>query len=144
MTHVFVYGTLKHGFGNHRALLRDATFVGKGTTILPFVMRSNGGFPVVLRHRADESEIAHNISGEIYEVNDRTLAQLDGLEGHPNWYEREEVTVDVADTGVQQSCWMYIGTHFRQPHALPLCPVDASGAYVWNAATRLEAREARA
>jgi gamma-glutamylaminecyclotransferase len=144
MTHVFVYGTLKHGFGNHRALLRDATFVGKGTTILPFVMRSNGGFPVVLRHRADETGLAHNISGEIYEVDDTVLRQLDGLEGHPNWYEREEVAVDVADTGVQQSCWMYIGTHFRQPHEMTLCPVDASGAYVWGSEPQFGLKEARA
>jgi gamma-glutamylcyclotransferase (GGCT)/AIG2-like uncharacterized protein YtfP len=33
------------------------------------------------------------VLGEVYAVDDATLAALDALEGHPNWYRRTRVTL---------------------------------------------------
>jgi gamma-glutamylcyclotransferase (GGCT)/AIG2-like uncharacterized protein YtfP len=100
---VFVYGTLKSGQSNHR-LLEGAHYVGQAVTIRPFHLLDNGGFPVVIDERK------HPVAGEVYEVDGAILSNLDRLEGHPTWYKREEVTVDLGDTGVQETAWMYIGT----------------------------------
>lgn len=108
MTHVFVYGTLKQGYGNHR-LLESSEYVGRGTTILPYLME-HAGCPVVFR--SNEGPL-HNVDGEVYEVTDETLSYLDRLEGHPGWYVRHEVAVDIQDTGIQQMCWMYFGDNWK-------------------------------
>lgn len=84
---VFVYGTLKRGFHNHR-LLAGTKYIGtdfiRGTLI-------NFGLPgVIAGERA--------VEGEIYEVDDATLARLDLLEGHPNFYERKTtVTINASE-----------------------------------------------
>ena len=133
MTHkVFVYGTLKEGFGNN-ALLRDATFVSRGCTVQPYLMLDTGGFPVVFQDPAK-----HNVSGEVYEVDDATLAQLDRLEGHPSFYERKEITVDLGDTGIQDTCWMYFGNVSAGSwgrRSLPEVSVQPDGSYNWRAET---------
>jgi gamma-glutamylcyclotransferase (GGCT)/AIG2-like uncharacterized protein YtfP len=127
---VFVYGTLKHGYGNHRALLSgdDSTFIGKGTTVHPFRMKTTTGFPVVM-HRGEQNN--HPVAGELYEVTASVLRNLDRLEGHPRWYRREEVLVDIENTGVQQSAWMYIATDGFDTTNLPDVPVT-DGVYNWS------------
>jgi len=127
---VFVYGTLKDGLSNNR-LLRSATFVGRGITVHPYTMFDTGGFPVVFQETAK-----HNVFGEVYEIDDDTLHSLDRLEGHPSFYERREVTVDIDDTGIQQSCWMYFGNvkSWGRRAGLPEVPVQSNGAYNWRAA----------
>lgn len=83
-TLVFVYGSLKKGFGNHR-LLEKAISHGKGT--ISGRIYSLGSYPG-LKEAVDDK-----VHGELYEVNDATLAALDRLEGHPRMYERKEVAV---------------------------------------------------
>lgn len=83
MNTVVVYGSLKKGFGNHRLLensklLNEAVYFN-GT------MASLGGFPCVSQHGNTK------IKGEMYEVDDETLARLDQLEQHPRWYERKKI-----------------------------------------------------
>lgn len=128
MNHVFVYGTLKSGHGNH-GYLRGATFVGTGVTTRPFFMCDTGGFPVVF-----DIEKRHNVTGEVYEVTDEQLRAMDRLEGHPVMFHRTEVVVDVSDTGVQQTCWMYLGTEDYWKRYIPSLDTmkpDTTGAYVW-------------
>lgn len=55
------------------------------------------------------SEPVSQISGELYEVDDQTLDKLDALEGHPNWYKREQVEICL-DNNFSQStvlAWIY-------------------------------------
>lgn len=101
--HVFVYGTLKQGFGNH-VLLKDSKFVSNGHTKEEYVMYSTGGFPVVA-----EAETGLHVSGEVYEITPEVLKRLDRLEGYPTMYDRQEVEIDLEGTGVYQTCWMYVG-----------------------------------
>ena len=102
---VFVYGTLKRGFSNNR-LLSGSKFLGEARTEGKFALYESG-IPFVI-----EIERVSQISGEVYEVDERTLALLDRLEGHPDWYCRKivEVTInadacDEADKTIQ--AWIY-------------------------------------
>jgi gamma-glutamylcyclotransferase (GGCT)/AIG2-like uncharacterized protein YtfP len=92
---VFVYGTLKVGFGNNY-LLAAGTYVGKAVTEPKYTMYSAGHFPYV---RIGGSQ---KIQGEVFEVNEVTVRQLDQLEQHPNWYKRQVVQTSLGEA------WMYI------------------------------------
>ncbi len=126
---VFVYGTLKRGHGNN-ALLRTSPFVAEGHTKHPYVMYSTGGFPVV-SDRVPDDTAALSVKGEIFEIDERTLRSLDGLEGYPRMYGRQEVDVEIGDTGVYQSCWMYVGNPlFWDFGRLSLCN-NTEGMWSW-------------
>lgn len=97
---VFVYGTLKKGFGNHR-LLKDAEFICEDMTKPLYTMYSLGGFPAI-QQGGDTS-----IIGEVYKIDKDTLAHLDVLEGYKagrdcNMYERR-ITV----TKQGHKCFIY-------------------------------------
>lgn len=100
MTKVFVYGTLKQGYGNHRLLNQEGseflgTFISKDSS---FTM-SCCGFPFV--NRIEEG--GNKFSGELYEVTEEVLSQLDSLEGYnpkrpdDSWYRREEIELNNGD-----------------------------------------------
>lgn len=78
---VFVYGTLLSGEPNHR-LLATAKPLGPARTALGYRLHDLGSFPAMV----EGGEGA--VDGELYEVDDGTLAALDRLEGHPDFYRR--------------------------------------------------------
>lgn len=69
---LFVYGTLMPGFGNN-VLLSDAKYIGEG--FIEGTLLALGGIPGYI----EEGMIA--CAGHVYEVNDKTLARTDRLEG---------------------------------------------------------------
>lgn len=73
---VFVYGSLLAGLHNHHHLA-NARLVGADRTAATFQMVSLGAFPAIANVRTS----GHSITGEVYEVNARTLRALDLLEG---------------------------------------------------------------
>src|SRR6185369_16266286 len=78
---VFVYGTLKKGFGNH-GVLGKSKFIKKSTMF--GVLLNLGGYPGFL-----PKQTGMGVHGEVYEVPDlETLNALDLLEGHPYHYVR--------------------------------------------------------
>lgn len=81
MNRLFVYGSLKRGYGNNR-LLEKSEFIGVAKTKPEFTMIAYGWFPACL--------VAGKtiITGEVYDVNDGVLDRVDRLEGHPTWYQR--------------------------------------------------------
>ena len=95
---VAVYGSLKRGFYNHR-LLERSTFLSDGQ-VQGFEMFSLGSFPMVTPGRG-------SIAVELFEVDHATFAQLDRLEGFPNFYGRTVVTASTAYCPVQ--AWLYVG-----------------------------------
>lgn len=90
MKRIFVYGTLKRGYGNNR-LLDAAEFleakVIHGLKI--YYSWGNSGFPVAQR------DLNSSTLGEVYnlpdEVADAIIRRLDGLEGNGFMYNREEI-----------------------------------------------------
>ena len=86
MHKLFVYGTLMSPYGNNR-LLKGATYVGDfmvDGSLYGFVIP---GFSLT-KHPEDPSE---GVKGEVWEVDDPTLAVCDSLEGHPTHYFRTTV-----------------------------------------------------
>ena len=52
-------------------------------------------------------DAAVQVRGEVWEVDSSTLAQLDELEGHPDWYQRKKITVSHV-TGESVSAFTYL------------------------------------
>lgn len=103
MNRIFVYGSLKKGFGNHR-LLETARFLGE--TQVKGKMYSLGGYPGA---KMDEEG---TIFGELYEVDDSTKSRLDRLEGHPTFYKRIQVPCSL---GVLVETYHYCGRVDSKP-----------------------------
>jgi gamma-glutamylcyclotransferase (GGCT)/AIG2-like uncharacterized protein YtfP len=97
---VFVYGTLMRGRGNH-GFLHGARFLGAGrveglalydvTPYYPGAVREEGGA----------------VLGEVYEVDEEMLADLDRLEGNGILYRRERFPVAL-ETGETVEAWVYL------------------------------------
>lgn len=100
-TLVFVYGTLKKGYSNHR-LLESSRFVNNATSIMRLAMTGEGkAFPYV--HGYDPK--GYQIKGEVYEVTPEVMKRLDTLEGYPYHYDRTEMWFQV---GAQmKKAWIY-------------------------------------
>jgi len=97
---VAVYGTLKKGYGNHR-LLADSEFIGKAKTEYTYPLLVNG-----LPYLYDEMGVGEQVRLEVYDVDDKTFADLDSLEGHPTFYERRKTWVQMDDWS-KTECWVY-------------------------------------
>ena len=90
MTHrVFVYGTLKRGYPNS-PLLEGSEFVGEAVTVLtykavtiPAYGTAGTNFPVIMPDPGGKP-----VAGELYTVDDVTLARLDQLEREGRAYDR--------------------------------------------------------
>lgn len=90
-TKVFVYGTLKEGYYNHDRHLGKATKLYDATTKLKMAMIGDGwAFPFLLGNHPK----GYHIKGEVYEVTDAELAQLDILEGVPHMYNKRVIAVE--------------------------------------------------
>lgn len=84
--HVFVYGTLMRDLGNHR-YLTSSEFLGEATSAPQYTMVDVGGYPAIFETGTTP------IKGELYEVNEHTLARLDRLEGVPDLYTRAPIVL---------------------------------------------------
>ena len=97
---VFVYGTLRQGNCNHQ-LMGAARCFGVGSTRDRFAMYIVSGYPYVTA-----AEERYPIMGELYAVDGEMLKKLDKMEGHPHFYVRREIAVDVG--GEEHIAWMYV------------------------------------
>lgn len=113
MHYVFVYGSLLSGFGNHHVIASGGLVGPARTTNNSWRMLDLGSFPALV-HDAD----GDGVVGELYLVDDDTLAALDRLEGHPNFYRREQTGVLVGSTGY--IAWVYVLVSARPgSHVVP-------------------------
>lgn len=82
---VFVYGTLKQGGALHGHMIASK-FLGEATTPPKYGLINTGWFPGLV-------EGNHPVSGELYKVDETTLAHLDAVEGVPHLFSRDVITV---------------------------------------------------
>merc|ERR1712194_707097 len=109
---VFVYGTLMSGLGNNRKLepqdisgVEVSRLLGVGCTCQRFQMFA-AGVPFV------DPDVPHTrIQGEVWEVSIAILERLDKLEGHPDWYFRMPVDIELK-TGIVKAD-MYANRIFK-------------------------------
>ena len=101
---LFVYGTLKEGYGNNRYYLYDCEKLGEGW-LKGFEMRASG-IPFVYYSNDPESKVY----GDIYRVPwDKIVNSIDFLEGHPSFYTRTWIEDQLG--GV----WVYLCDYSRTP-----------------------------
>jgi gamma-glutamylaminecyclotransferase len=84
---VFTYGTLLRGEVNHD-LLVQARFVSEARTEPCYELFDLGPFPAM--SMGGETSVC----GEVYAVDDATLARLDRLEGHSSFYQRTRIRLN--------------------------------------------------
>lgn len=86
MNLVFVYGTLMRG-GRLHGVLTESRYCGNAR-LRGYTMFDLGWFPGIVRSGGHGE-----VHGEVYEVDDDTLANLDRIEGTPHLYQRKAVKV---------------------------------------------------
>lgn len=133
---MMVYGTLKRGFGNDRIFHQyGGKFAGTCTTKERYVL-AGGGFPRLWNPPKEELDMFEGflgrVKGELWRASDDSLAACDRLEGHPNWYKREEVTVQTGPESFT-TAWLYIMQAF--PGATELLTPARNGTLEWTGGT---------
>jgi gamma-glutamylcyclotransferase (GGCT)/AIG2-like uncharacterized protein YtfP len=100
MKNIFVYGTLKCSFQNYSEQRLGQFYISDCTTLKPYslVIADQYYVPVLLLD-GNKHKLAH-IKGELYRVDQNTLAWLDALEGvgKDKGYQRVKIEV-LADNG---------------------------------------------
>lgn len=91
---LFVYGTLRQGESNHY-LLESSHCLGSYQTTPDYSLYDLGPYPAVI-------EGHHAIVGEVYQIDEETLARVDRLEDVPVEYRRESIVTPFG------SAWIYL------------------------------------
>lgn len=97
---VAVYGTLKKGYSNYWHYLSGANYIGKGQTLNKYPLIVSG-----LPYLIDEVDKGYNVEVDVFAVSDARLRELDRLEGHPQWYCRKQIPINMK--GKTLTCWIY-------------------------------------
>lgn len=101
MHKIFVYGTLKSGYGNNR-LIEHANKLGEHTVEAGrYCLVDLGPFPAVMPVDEISGLAPTKVTGEVWEVDDQTFERVDGLEGYPHFYNREKIQTPFGEA------WMY-------------------------------------
>ncbi len=99
---IFVYGTLIRGNGNHAYFLSQSRFLGAGT-LKGYALYDLGSYPGI-KQRKDDFVI-----GELFEVDEGTLAHINRLEGEGSLYRLVYEPVQTGDqTVVNAGVYVYL------------------------------------
>lgn len=99
---VFVYGTLLRGESNHGAFLSGSRFVCNAE--LPgYGLYNVDVYPGIV------PEEGKRVKGEVYEVDQATLRQLDHLEDEGDMYTRREVTAETVEGPMKVLAYVWNG-----------------------------------
>ena len=113
-TILFVYGTLKFGQENNH-LLAGQEFIRAAETLPLYRLYGLGWHPGLVLDQA--AGLA--IKGELWSVDDATIAKLDEFEGVPHWFRREFIAI--ADIVGDVQAYYFNGT----------VPADATNGSEW-------------
>lgn len=83
---IFVYGTLKRGHCRNN-VLQNQKFLGEVQTKPFYQLLDLGSFPGMIMGNL-------SVKGELYDVDENCLQQLDWIEGVPHLYKREKCKVE--------------------------------------------------
>jgi gamma-glutamylcyclotransferase (GGCT)/AIG2-like uncharacterized protein YtfP len=88
---LFVYGTLMKNY-ELNFLLEKSKFIGKALTCDKYVLSSSNVIPYL----CDKKEM-HQVYGEVYDVSDECVVEIDGYESEGSWYFRKPLSVFILD-----------------------------------------------
>lgn len=88
---VFVYGTLRKGEVNHD-VIDGCPFVKNARTEPRYTLHDHRWFPSM----ASGGTTA--VTGEVYDLEPKTLWEVDRLEGHPSYYRRQHIVLEDGQT----------------------------------------------
>ena len=97
---IAVYGTLKKGYSNYYSYLTNAKHLGRGKTQDKYPLLVEG-----LPYMVDKKGVGHNVVVDVFKVSDMQLQKIDQLEGHPRWYKRKLVPINMNNRTL--NCWVY-------------------------------------
>ena len=100
MHKIFVYATLMKGYWNHNLII-ESDFLGKSITKEKYSLYYDERIPYLMLSPNNK------IHGEVYSIDHSTLERLDRLEGHPIWYRREIISIDIKNTNKRIKAWAY-------------------------------------
>ena len=122
---VFVYGTLKEGYGNNRRLTGCKKL---GPAKVSDFKLYDCGFPVAWPSKGEV------ITGELWDIEEKkeVLMSLDSLEGEGSMYNRTDVCA-LDSSGYEVPAQMYVG-HPKNwdTSRLRICPKNEENAYIWS------------
>lgn len=128
---VFVYGTLKHGYGNWRWCLSDEKYLGPAVTADRFVM-GNVGFPYIFPEDKVsglvDDDLLKPVLGDLFQVShEDTITKLDRLEGEGYHYHRKLVQTTHGDT-----VWIYMNLDWQDLRRCYKCETTEDGEWKWD------------
>ena len=103
---VFVYGTLMKNLSNH-FYLKSSTFLGECYTLEKYIILIDGSIPYL-----STSKNIYNIKGELYDISNDTLKEIDELEDEGNWYKRKELKIVLNEKII--TCYAYFNDQTDQ------------------------------
>ncbi len=105
LTTIFVYGSLKRGF-KLNPILQTQNFVGEAQTEACYRIFDLGEYPGIV-----DAENGLSIHGEIYQIDQQCLRQLDEVEGvSEGIYERRQILLKSPWEQSAAQAWFYLGT----------------------------------
>lgn len=123
---VFVYGTLKRTYNNNY-LLHSSTFLQEDTTKDLFVLGQVGIPFAVPKELCPPNLEFKSIKGELYEVNEDTLVNLDILEQNDYLYKREP-----REMRSGKVAWVYIFPKVQVLRHCTYCNETPEGEFIWQ------------
>lgn len=107
---IFVYGTLMSDQSNHFYLNKEGVkFLGKGKVDGFGLYNVTPYYPGVIKEKSE------SVLGEVYEVPEECLREIDRLEGNGSLYLREKTSAVLEDGSKVEDCWIYIWLHKVRP-----------------------------
>ena len=103
---VFVYGTLMKNLSNH-FYLKSSTFLGECYTLEKYIILIDGSIPYL-----STSKNIYNIKGELYDISNDTLKEIDELEDEGNWYKWKELKIVLNEKII--TCYAYFNDQTDQ------------------------------
>ena len=125
---VFVYGTLKQDHGNN-GLLNGSVFLGDRVTEDKFVLLKHGCpflVPVSVLPEDVDPEYLRPVRGELYQIDEAILEDLDRLESNGSFYHRRLIQMKEGETA-----WAYHILDLSYLWSATLCSITDEGEYQW-------------
>lgn len=104
MVLLFIYGTLKNGHVRH-GVMRNERYIGIAKTMPKYSIYQYGNYPALIN-----DDKGCQIYGELYEVGDSCLIELDKIEGTDHGlFQRKEIDLDeviLSNLPVSENVWI--------------------------------------